>query len=214
MPKLTKKYVNQVKPKNKGAVYWDNDLKGFGLRVKPSGHKVYILQYRNLEGRSRKYTIGKHGSPWTPDEARKKAKSVLHSMDGGGDPESDKTEARQALTVSELCDLYVQDGPNYKPDKKESTWTTDKSNIERHIKPLLGQRKANALKQADVARFQADVANGKSKMYLKTKPRGAARVIGGKGTAARSLGVLGAMYEFGKRCGYVDHNPARAKAKF
>ncbi len=77
MPKLTKKYVDQVKPKQKEAVYWDNDLKGFGLRVKPSGHKVYILQYRNLEGRSRKYTIGKHGSPWTPDEARKKSQKRI-----------------------------------------------------------------------------------------------------------------------------------------
>ncbi len=214
MPKLTKKYVDTTRPKDKETVYWDTELKGFGLRVKPSGHKSYILQYRNAEGRSRKYTIGKHGSPWTPEEARRKAKSVLHIVDDGNDPATEKTEARAALTITELADLYIQDGPNYKPDKKDSTWRTDKSNIERHIKPLLGNRTARSLVQADIARFQSDVANGKSAMQLKTKPRGVARVVGGKGSASRSLDVLATMFEFGVRCGYIETNPARGIPKY
>jgi integrase len=84
-----------------------------------------------------------------------------------------------------------------------------RSNIERHIKPLLGRKMAKAPTQADVARFQADVAVGKSKADIRTKSRGRAIVAGGKGTAARSLAVLGAILQFGMARGLIPTNPAR-----
>lgn len=209
MPKLTKTYVDSIQPKNKEAVYWDSELKCFGLRVKPTGTKSYIVQYRNAERRSRKYTIGKHGSPWTPEEARKKARRVLMEAAGGTDAAEEKAAAREALTVAALGDLYIKEGPAWKPDKKQSTWDTDSAVIERHIKVLIGSRKACCLTRADVAKFQVDVANGKSAARYKTKPRGLARVRGGRGIAARTLAVLGAMLEFGVRNGLLTTNPAR-----
>jgi len=66
-----------------------------------------------------------------------------------------------------------------------------------------------ALTQADVARFQADVAVGKSKADIRTKSRGRAIVAGGKGTAARSLAVLAAILQFGMGRGFIPTNPAR-----
>jgi integrase len=127
----------------------------------------------------------------------------------GRDPASEKAEARKDLTVADLADLYLDQGPAEKPNKKPSSWVTDRSNIERHIKPLLGRKMGKALTQADVARFQADVAVGKSKADIRTKSRGRAIVAGGKGTAARSLAVLAAILQFGMGRGFIQTNPAR-----
>ena len=62
-----------------------------------------------------------------------------------------------------------------------SSWETDRSNIERHIRPLLGTRLARGLTKLDVARFQSDVAAGKTAKDEKTGPRGRAIVRGGNG---------------------------------
>lgn len=209
MPKLTKSFVDSIKPGAKETLYWDADLKRFGLRVTPKGSKSYIVQYRNHEGRSRKFTIGRHGSPWTPEEARKRAREILIAASRKEDPAKEKIQDLEALTITELADLYLKEGPAWKPDKKQSTWDTDAAVIKRHIRILLGNCKACSLTQADVAKFQVDVANGKSAARYKTKPRGLARVRGGRGIAARTVAVLGAMLEFGVRNGYLVSNVAR-----
>jgi integrase len=90
-----------------------------------------------------------------------------------------------------------------------SSWAADGSNIERHVKPLLGRKTAKALTQADIAKFQADVAAGKSRADVKTKKRGRAIVEGGRGTAARSLAVLGAMLQFAVDRKLIPTNPAK-----
>jgi hypothetical protein len=87
----------------------------------------------------------------------------------------------------------LSEGPAERPNKKASSWHTDRSNITRHILPLLGRKLAKALTQAEISRFQADVAAGNTAADIKTGKRGRAIVDGGKGTAARSLAVLGAM---------------------
>ena len=58
-------------PAERKRMVWDDDIKGFGVRVHPTGRKVYIVNYRH-EGRSVKATIGPHG-PVTPAAARAKA---------------------------------------------------------------------------------------------------------------------------------------------
>ena len=77
------------------AVYWDDRLKGFGVRVTSTGNRTYVVQHR-IGGKgspSKTYTIGKHGSPWTADTARDHAKSVLESVRIGVDPTDFKREA-------------------------------------------------------------------------------------------------------------------------
>ena len=65
--KITKSVVDRTTADPTSDVtVWDTLLKGFRLRVRPSGRKVYEVRYR-IKSRQRLYTIGTHGSPWTPD---------------------------------------------------------------------------------------------------------------------------------------------------
>jgi integrase len=211
MPKITKRTVDAAPLPDKGEgdrFLWDTELKGFGLRIKPTGVKSYVLKYR-VGPRTRRLTIGKHGRLWTAEDARRQALDLLRSVKDGRDPAAEKSEAREALTVGSLADLYLVEGVAEKPNKKESSWITDRSNIERHVKPLLGRKIVSALTQADIAKFQADVAVGKSKADVKTGRRGRAIVEGGRGTAARSLAVLSAMLQFAVGRKFIAANPAK-----
>ncbi|MFZ0126648.1 MAG: Arm DNA-binding domain-containing protein [Xanthobacteraceae bacterium] len=71
--KITKRVVDQVRP---GQLLWDTQIKGFGVRCRQSGSKHYFLKTR-AGGRQRWLTIGRHGSPWTPDAARNEALRLL-----------------------------------------------------------------------------------------------------------------------------------------
>jgi integrase len=211
MPKITKRTVDAARcPSGVAREYiWDTEVKGFGLMVTAGGAKSYVLQYRTPEGRSRRLAIGRHGSPWTPEEARQRATDMLRDARKGLDPLEARAEARAALTVAGLADLYLSEGSAEKPNKKASSWETDRSNIERHIKPLIGSKIARSLTKADVSRFQADVAAGKTAKDEKTGPRGRAIVEGGRGIAARSLAVLSAMLSFAEGRGLVRSNLAK-----
>src|SRR5215469_7855320 len=98
--------LRQVRALQPGQTIWDASLAGFGARRQKSEAVSYVLFYRTTEGRQRWFTIGKHGAPWTPDSAREEAKRLLGDVANRMDPSADKRAARNAQTVSELCDLY------------------------------------------------------------------------------------------------------------
>ncbi len=137
--RITKRAVDAAKRGERDAYLWDADLSGFGLKVTPAGSKVYLVQFRlgGRKGRTRRVTIGRHGSPWTPDSARNEAKRLLGEVGAGRDPAEERTKARSDLTIAELCEIYLAEGCT---TKKPSTLATDRGRIERHIKPLLGRR--------------------------------------------------------------------------
>jgi integrase len=209
MPRITKQFVDKAAPVGaKRTLFWDDSLKGFGLVIQPSGVKTYVANYR-LGGKLQREVIARHGV-LTPEQARDRARQLLAQVADGKDPRAEKKEAQRAkMTITELADLYLKDGPAEKPNKKPSSWATDRSNIERHIRPLLGSRPVQSLAQSEIAQFQATVATGRNKADLKTKKRGRAIVSGGPGTASRALAVLGAMLEFGVNRKLVSVNAAR-----
>ena len=210
--RLTKRAVDTLQPGGDEIRIWDTDISGFGVRCRGSSRKYYFLKYRLPNGRQRWATIGRHGSPWTVETARMEARRLLGQIVDGEDPVETKAIGRADLTISQLCDLYT-DQPiiitNRGTPKKASSLEIDRSNIERHIKPLLGQVRLRALTRSDVEKFQQDVAAGKSRADIKTKSRGRAIVSGGKGTAARSLAVLGTLLSFAVSHGLRSDNPAR-----
>jgi hypothetical protein len=137
MAKPTKRLVDAAEPREKDYVIWDDELPGFGLRAFTSGKRSYVLQYRAL-GRSRRYTIGLHGV-WIAETARQDAKIQLGSVARGDNPPEERQLDHKAITVKELCTLYLNDlnagfilGKSGRP-KKPTTIVTDTGRIERHI---------------------------------------------------------------------------------
>jgi len=94
--------------------------------------------------------------------------------------------------------------------KKQSTLYSDRGRIERHIKPLLGDKLVRDLVQSDVNRFIREVTIGKTARVVKTNnKRGKAVVEGGAGTAARTAGLLGGILSFAVSEGIIPFNPVR-----
>src|SRR5271165_2828043 len=116
-------------------VVWDAKVPAFGARRQKGAAVAYVLFYRTKDGRQRWHTIGRHGAPWTPDEARKEARRILGEVADGSDPGAAKQEKRKAATVADLCDAYleaVETGrilTRCKAAKKPSTIVTDKGRI-------------------------------------------------------------------------------------
>jgi integrase len=114
--------------------------------------------------------------------------------------------ARNARTLSELCDLYLDDAENgrlitrRRAAKKASTLATDRGRVLRHIKPLLGSCKVAAVTGTDVERFMYDVAAGKT---------AGGHVRGGLGTASRTVNLLGAIFTYAVRHRMRTDNPVR-----
>lgn len=206
--RITKRTVDAAPVPTTGETrVWDTDLKGFFLRVYPTGRRVYALKYR-LGPLQRIYTLGVHGSPFTPEAAREAAEAALRRVAVGEDPATEKKEAREALTVSALIDRYLEDGPATKPGKRASTWENDGSNLKRHIRPLLGRKVANSVSKAEAAKAIRDITTGKTAADEKSeKMRGRAIVKGGAGVARRTLTTTAAMFAWGMEHGLVSANP-------
>jgi integrase len=203
MPKLTKHFIDTLQP-NPGGVdlfVWDNELRGFGLRMKPSGSAAYIVQYRTAQGKTRRFAFNKAGTI-APDEARTKAKRFLADVAEGADPSVQRNEAREALTVAELCDRYLEAAhaglvmTRFHKPKRSSTVAIDEGRVSRHIVLLIRSLIARNLTRAAMQRMADAIAAGKTAGTFKTKTRGKVVVEGGAGTAARVVELLGGVWSW------------------
>jgi integrase len=203
--KLTQSVVKALEPRLSDYVEWCGMLAGFGCRVRPTGSKSFIAQYR-VGGRNsptRKVTVGTYGK-LTVEEAREAARAILAKAELGHDVAGDRAKQRAEMTVAQLCDEYLVDGCGH---KKPSTIATDKGRIERHIKPLLGRKRVSEVKRADVEKFMRDVEKGKTAVDEKTGKYGRAIVTGGKGTATRTVRLLGGIFTYAVNRGHIETNP-------
>ncbi|HZT89855.1 MAG TPA: site-specific integrase [Stellaceae bacterium] len=212
MAKITKRAVDAlVADKDRDVFAWDNELRGFGVRAKPSGVKTFLIQYRNVEGRTRRLVLGQYGA-LTPEAARDLAREKLAGVARGEDPSAERHAIRAGMSVSEVCDWYLEEaragrilGRNRRPIKA-STLKMDRSRIETHIKPLLGARLVSGVTLRDIEGMQADIAAGKSARGRKAGRGG--KSTGGCGVASRTVGTLRGLLGHAARLNIVGKNPA------
>ena len=211
MTRLSKRAVDALPvPETGESFLWDAELKGFGLRVKASGVRSYLVQYRTADGRTRRCLLGRHGV-LTPEQARGIAIQKLADVARGLDPSAERQAARRAMSVADLCDLYVEERL---ATRKASSVTSAKADIENHIKPLLGEARVAALTAEDVDHLLLAIAAGKTAKRAKTRKRGLSRVRGGKGAANAAVTTLCAALNFAIRRGVRPDNPALGVRKY
>lgn len=108
--KLTKTTVDKTVPSATGDTWiWDTELEGFGLRIKPTGRKIYVLRYRTQAGTQRKQNVGL-ASVLSPEKAREMARAVLAEVAQGADPMAERRASAPAAptkTVEAMFRAYV-----------------------------------------------------------------------------------------------------------
>jgi integrase len=194
---ITKRLVDGLKATGGEYFVWDRDLKGFGVRVQPTGEKSYVVKYRAGSGRSaptRRVTLSPIGNV-TPDEARKLAKATLGSVAHGIDPAAVKAAERRASSLKELSDLFLSEHVDAK--RKPATGSHYRDILERIVLPELGTRQGEKVTTAELARLH---------VRMKDRPY----------QANRMLAVVSSLYAFaGKRKLLpVGLNPARGIDKY
>lgn len=151
--KITKRLVDGLMAGEDAAMAWDTEVNGFGVRWR-GGAAVYLVRYRVGAGRGapiRTVTIGRHGAPWTPDQARREAVRVLGVVAGGADPAGDKAAAAAAPTVADLAERFLAEHADAK--RKQRTAAEYRRLIEAHVLPTLGKRKVASITRGDIAKL-------------------------------------------------------------
>jgi Arm DNA-binding domain len=195
--RITKRTVDALQSNGREFTAWDDTVSGFGVRVRPTGAKSYVVVYRAGAGRGapvRRYTIAAVGKI-TPERARARAKVILGSVAHGHDPADQKTTERSMLTVAELADRFMTEHVEAK--RKAGTAEFYRDILDRIVKPAVGTTKADKLTRLQVGRLHSSLAATPCQ-------------------ANRMLAVVGSMYAFAGRAGIVPEgtNPARQIGKF
>jgi integrase len=192
--KRTKSAVDRLAPGKREVIYWDDALRGFGVRVKPNGTKSYVIQYRNRQsGRSKRQTIGPVGPLMSFATARKDAMRLLSEAAQGGDPVEDRRGARKAETVADLTEHYLTH--HARPKKRPRSVANDISMLNASILPRLGTRKVSEITHRDLQALHNGLGD--------TPYR-----------ANRTLALLSKMFELSIRWGWRADNPAKGIERF
>ncbi len=188
IPKLTRRAVEALKPNGADTVYWDGELTGFGVRVRKSGRKNYVLQIR-VRGKLRWFTLGQHGRI-TADEARAAALEILAQAKKGVDPRDADAKRKAEPVMTELGRRFLEE---YVPVHcKPSTQGEYRRSVELFIDPAIGEMRIAEVERKDIAKLHFD---------LRDKPY----------QANRTLGVLSKMFSLAEIWGMRTDgsNPCR-----
>ena len=191
--KLTKRTIDNLHGDGTDCFYWDADLPGFGLRIRASGRKYYVVQFR-ADGRLRRMTLGRHGA-LAPEAARRRAMALISKAKIGGDPAAERDSGRNAATLAVLCQRFLED---YVPIHcKPGTVHEYRRLVESFISPRIGARKIAEVQRSDIAALHHD---------LRDTPY----------QANRTLAVLSRIFNLAEAWGLRKHraNPCRFVQKY
>jgi integrase len=193
MPKLTKRSVEALPPMAKDYFVWDDEIKGFGVRIMATGNRTYQAQYRK-GGRTRRISLGRHGNV-TTEQARLKAREVMGLVAKGDNPAEEIAQHRRAPSVGALCERFFE--THVLENCKPTTQAEYRRAIDKFIKPAIG-----AFRVVDVER--KDIAE----LHNKHRPV--------PYQANRTLGVLSKMFNLAEVWGLRPDgsNPCRHVPKY
>ena len=176
--KITKRAIDRLETDGTDRFYWDRELPGFGVRVRASGRKFFVAQYRS-KGRSRRMTLGPV-TAFAPEDARRRAMALLSEAKAGGDPAAQRDADRKAATVKALGERFLDE---YVPAHcKPSTAYEYRRSVELFIDPRIGRRKVAEIQRSDIA----ELHHGLRKTPYQ---------------ANRTLGVLSKMFDLAEMWG-------------
>lgn len=155
MPKLTKRLLENAEVRERDYFIFDDELPGFGLRVMPSGRKIFVLQYR-AGTKSRRCTIGPY-PVMTPESARTQATKILAAVRGGQDPVGEKRARALSPTVKDLAARYEKEhcALHIKPSTRENY----KLLLKKYILPAIGHIKVTDVTRADIANLHHSMSD-------------------------------------------------------
>ncbi|MCB4771175.1 site-specific integrase [Ancylobacter sp. Lp-2] len=197
-----------LQPAEKPYIAFDATLKGFGVRVMPTGAMSYIVEYRpGSGGRSvakRRVTVGQVGPAMSPEDARKAARDLLAGVLRGEDPAAGRTKERAMPSFAVFADTVLTEAEaiaEAQPDEahlRPGTLRNYRSLMRQHLGVAIGSMKLDAITQADVAKLHRKVG--------KEMPV----------TANRCLELIGSIFKEAGRQGLVTigHNPAKGIPAF
>ena len=135
-------------------VFWDRELTGFGVRVYPTGGKVFVAQARGPDGpdnrhKGRRITVGRH-PVLNADEARQRAALIIARVKAGEEPVPLPLPAKYAggPKIADLARRYLEDHVAVRC--KPKTQRTARSVVNRHIVPALGKLPIAAVERKHV----------------------------------------------------------------
>ena len=196
--KIARRTIAAIEPTDKPVVYYDDTLKGFGLLVRPSGSRSWILEYRpgaGGRGIAKKRIVLGSPDAVTPEQARTMAKDMLARVRLGADPAAERAEARAADTIAEVAEEWLT--RHVDPKRKAATAKLYRAVLNTHILPAIGSRRAATLTRSEVAKLHSAIArkstSAKKSGAMRTAPK---KTRGGPIIANRALAVLKAMFSW------------------
>ena len=216
--KLTKLEADRLKYEGDGksrCVRWDTQVRGFGLRVYPSGHKSFILSYR-FQGRKQLFTIGDYGT-LTLDQARAMAKRKSVELMDGMNPLAERMREMAGETFGDLCRTYLE---RHATLQKKKSWEQDECRLDRIFGGIeRRQTKVYRGKGKEKVKPGKSWINRKVKSIVSEDVAALHMKIGKEAPyeANRLLALLSKMFELAKKWKILeDHapNPAHGIDRF
>ena len=192
---LTTRFVEALPVSGREIVVWDRELPGFGVRVHPSGSKVYMVHKRS-GGKSRRVTIGRHGV-WSLDAARREAGGIIASMKNGETPARPGAENCSASgpTIAELAEQYMT--AHVAVRCKQTTARSCRHIFDKYLLPRFGRHRLGEITPDQVAALH---------YRLREKAT----------TANQVIGLLSRLFHKAAKSGYPPdgRNPCRFIKKY
>ena len=200
---LTTRIVEALPVSDRETVVWDRELPGFGVRVHPSGSKVYMVHKRS-GGKSRRVTIGRHGV-WSLDAARREAGGIIASLKNGETPARPGTENGSASgpTVAELSEQYMAEHVAVRC--KPTTARSCRHIFDKYLLPQFGRLRLGDITPDRVAALH---------YRLHEKPIMANQVIDVLSRLFNNAEASGCAPAGGNPCRFIKKYPTRSCERF